>query len=239
MSHDTNLAAVAALMADPARTAMLCALIDGRALPAGELAYASGVTPQTASSHLSRLTDGGLLTVEREGRHRYYRLAGAHVAQAMEQLASIRPAGPVRRKAKSPAATQLRLARCCYDHLAGRLGVSVADALRDRGILVRDGDKSLSVTPDGMAWFAAVGIDVEALKPGRHGIARRCLDWTERQHHLAGPLGKMLLRAFLDAGWLSNPPAPRLLEITRSGESEFKRRLGLDVAALRQDPGAA
>ena len=238
MSHDTNLAAVAALMADPARAAMLCALIDGQALPAGELAYASGVTPQTASSHLSRLTDGGLLSVEREGRHRYYRLAGPHVAQAMEQLGSIRPAGPVRRKAKSPAARRLQVARCCYDHLAGRLGVSVADALGDRGILVPDGDKKLSVTPDGLDWFAALGIDVEALKPGRHGIARQCLDWTERQHHVAGPLGKMLLQAFLDAGWLSKAPAPRLLEITRRGESEFRCRFGIDVSALHREPGA-
>jgi DNA-binding transcriptional ArsR family regulator len=123
---------VASLIADPARAVMLVGLVDGRALPAGELAYSAGVTPQTASSHLAKLVDGGLLAVEREGRHRYYRLAGAHVAQALEQLAAIRPAEPVRRKAVTANARELSFARCCYDHLAGRLGVAVTDALKRR-----------------------------------------------------------------------------------------------------------
>ena len=234
MSYDPNLAAVAALIADPARAMMLLALIDGRALPAGELAYAAGITPQTASSHLARLTKGGLLVVEQEGRHRYYRMAGPHVAQAMEQLATIRPTGPVRRKAKGTQTKRLELARCCYDHLAGRLGVAVAAALGQRGLLVPVDDKGLVVTPGGAEWFATLGIDVNALKPGRRGIARRCLDWTERRHHVAGPLGRSLLWSFCDAGWLRKSDSPRLVEVTPRGEVEFKRRLDVDVARLRQ-----
>jgi DNA-binding transcriptional ArsR family regulator len=229
-----NLAAVAALIADPARAMMLIALSDGRALPAGELAHASGVTPQTASSHLSRLTEGGLLVVEREGRHRYYRLAGPHVAQAMEQLATIRPAGPVRQRAMTSAARRLQLARCCYDHLAGRLAVTLANALEHRRLLVPAGEKRLAITPQGAAWFAGLGINVEALRPGRHGIARRCLDWTERDHHVAGPLGAKLLSTFLEAGWLRKSSSPRLIEITPLGEHELMCRLGLDTAALRR-----
>jgi DNA-binding transcriptional ArsR family regulator len=234
MSYDPNLAAVAALIADPARAMMLLALIDGRALPAGELAYAAGITPQTASTHLARLTDGGLLIVEQEGRHRYYRLTGPHVAQAMEQLAAIRPATPVRRKAKSPAAKRLDLARCCYDHLAGKLGVAVAAALSERNLLVSTGDKRLTVTADGAQWFAGLGIDVSALRPGVRGIARQCLDWTEREHHVAGPLGRRLLGTFYDAGWLRKSASPRLLEVTPRGETEFRRQLGVDIGLLRQ-----
>src|SRR6185437_8327833 len=133
MLHEPNVAAVAALIADPARAAMLTALLDGKALPAGELAYASGITAQTASSHLAKLLAGGLVAVESEGRHRYYRLAGAQIAQALEQLASIRPAGPVvRRRALSAEAKELRFARCCYDHLAGQIGVAVTQALEER-----------------------------------------------------------------------------------------------------------
>jgi DNA-binding transcriptional ArsR family regulator len=233
MSTDPNVAAVAALIADPARTAMLIALIDGRALPAGELAYASGVTAQTASSHLAKLLAGGLLAVEREGRHRYYRLAGAHVAQAMEQLAAIRPAGPVRRKAMSAQAKRLQLARRCYDHLAGRLGVAVAAVLEERAMVVPAADKRLTMTPAGEAWLAGIGIDVSVLEPNRRGLARRCLDWTERSHHLAGPLGAKLLSRFCEAGWLRQSATPRLIEVTRRGEAEFQRHLGVDVSRLR------
>jgi DNA-binding transcriptional ArsR family regulator len=189
MSYSAGFSITASLIADPARAAMLTALLDGRALPAGELAYASNVTPQTASSHLAKLLVGGLLAVETEGRHRYYRLAGSHVAQALEQLAAIRSREPVRRKALSPRARELRFCRCCYDHLAGQVGVAVAGGLQARGFIVAAADKQFRVTPGGAEWFATVGLDIHTLKPTRRGIARQCLDWTERSHHLAGPLG--------------------------------------------------
>ncbi len=242
MSCLPSVAGTASLIADPARAAMLTALVDGRALPAGELAYRAGVTPQTASSHLARLIDGGLLMVEREGRHRHYRLAGTHVAQALEQLAAIVPPEPVRRKALTAEARELRFARCCYDHLAGWLGVAVTDALQQRVFLIAGPDKAFDVTPAGVSWFGELGIDLAALKPTRRGLARACLDWTERNHHLAGPLGAAFLRALCDAGWLRRSRASRQIELTRKGQIELKRRLDIDASSGRSsgsapDPG--
>lgn len=229
MSCLPSVAGTASLIADPARAAMLIALVDGRALPAGELAYCAGVTPQTASSHLARLVDGGLLTVEREGRHRYYRLAGTHVAQALEQLAAIGPTEPVRRKALTAKARELRFARCCYDHLAGWLGVALTDALQRRAFLIPAPGKAFEVTPAGAAWFGEIGVDVAALKPTRRGLARQCLDWTERNHHLAGPLGAAFLGALCEAGWLRRSGASREIELTPKGQLELKRRLDIDA----------
>lgn len=224
------------LIADPARALMLAALLDGRALPAGELAYAAGVSAQTASSHLAKLLSGGLLVVETEGRHRYYRLAGAHVAQAMEQLATIQPPGTVRRKALSPEARRLRFARCCYDHLAGRLGVAVTHALEERSYIVAGAHKRYEVTPSGTRWFEGLGLDVAALTPAPCGLARHCLDWTERQHHLAGPLGVALTAVLCEQGWLGRARGNREVHVTAKGRQELLRQLGIDVDTLRTQP---
>lgn len=234
MSNLPNLSAVASLIADPARAVMLTALLDGRALPAGELAYASGVTAQTASSHLSKLLAGGLVSVETEGRHRYYRLAGSQVAEAMEHLAAIRPAGPVRRKALSPEGKELRFARRCYDHLAGQVGVAVTQALQERGFIVPAPDKRFDPTPAGIAWFGGIGLDVAALKPTRRGLARQCLDWTERTHHLAGPLGVQFLSVLCARGWLRRSKDSRAVQVTPAGRLALKRHLGVDEHALRR-----
>jgi DNA-binding transcriptional ArsR family regulator len=233
MFPQANLAAVASLVAEPARAAMLMSLFDGRARPAGELAYAAGVTPQTASSHLAKLLDGGLLSVEAAGRHRYFRLAGAHVAQALELLAMVAPAAPVRARPLSRDARELRHARCCYDHLAGRLGVAVAQALVSRKFLVAEADQLFAVTPAGREWLATLGIDLAALRPTRRGLARQCLDWTERTHHLAGPLGRQLLTSLCDAGWLRRSPASRSVQVTPKGILAFRQQLGVDAS-----PGA-
>jgi DNA-binding transcriptional ArsR family regulator len=229
MPHLPSVAEAASLIADPARAAMLIALVDGRALPAGELAYCAGVTAQTASSHLAKLVDGGLMAVEQEGRHRYYRLAGAHVGEALERLAAIHAAGPVRRKALDAKARDLRFARCCYDHLAGQLGVAVTDALRRREFLVPAEGKTFDVTPAGAAWFGGVGVDMAALKPTRRGLARQCLDWTERSHHLAGPLGVAFMSALCEAGWLRRSRAPRGIDVTPKGRVGLKRELDVDA----------
>jgi DNA-binding transcriptional ArsR family regulator len=214
MSQLPSVAGVASLIADPARASMLIALVDGRALPAGELAYAAGVTAQTASSHLAKLLDGGLVAVESEGRHRYYRLAGAQVAQALEQLAAIRPAEPARRKVLSPQGRELRFARCCYDHLAGQLGVAATRALEERRFIVAAEEKRFEVSPAGAAWFGGLGVDVAALKPTRRGLARRCLDWTERTHHLAGPLGAAFMNTLCASGWLRRSRRSRIVHLT-------------------------
>lgn len=228
MPANPNLSSAAFLIADSARAAMLMALADGRAKPAGELAYAAGVTAQTASSHLAKLLAGGLIDVEVEGRHRYYRLAGPQVAQALEILASIAPAGGVRLKPHSREAERLRLARCCYDHLAGQVGVAVTQGLQAHGYLQAAPEKQFVLTPEGAGWFARTGLDVAAIAPTRRGLARQCLDWTERQHHLAGPLGVQFLRLLCAKGWMRRSKASRRIEITPAGWIWLKQEFGMD-----------
>jgi DNA-binding transcriptional ArsR family regulator len=223
MVLEPNVAAAASLIADPTRSVILSVLLDGRALPAGELAYAAGVTAQTASSHLAKLLAGGLVILETQGRHRYYRLTGPHVAYALEQLAAIRPADMGKRKALSSEAKQLRYARCCYDHLAGRLGVAVTAALQARGFIVPAPDKRFEVTSAGAAWFASIGLAL-----GTPGLsARQCLDWTERKHHLAGPLGVALLRALCRNGWLRRANDSRAVRLTPKGRTALRNQLGI------------
>ena len=217
------------LLADPARAVMLTALLDGRALPAGELAYAARVTAQTASSHLAKLLAGGLVMLEIEGRHRYYRLAGAHVAQAIEHLAAIRPETQIRRRALSPEAQRLRFCRSCYDHLAGQVGVALTRALESREYLRPAEKKLLEVTPAGSQGLASLGVDLRGLKPSRGGLARQCLDWTERQHHVAGPLGVELMTALCAAGWLRRSRETRAVDVLPKGRQELRAQLGVDI----------
>jgi DNA-binding transcriptional ArsR family regulator len=227
-----RVSATAFLIADPARASMLMALADGRALPAGELAYAAGVTAQTASSHLAKLLDGGLLAVEKEGRHRYYRLADEQVAVLLESLATVGARAPVRHKPLGREAQKLRFARCCYDHLAGRVGVAITGRLTEAGLISAEADKRFAVTPKGAAWFGELGLDVAALKPGRHGIARQCLDWTEREHHLAGPLGVAFLELLCERGWMRRLHASREVQVTPRGWIDLRERLGLTPESL-------
>jgi DNA-binding transcriptional ArsR family regulator len=237
---DANVATPAALIADPARAAMLMALFDGRAQPASTLAYIAGISPQAASNHLAKLLDGGMVAVESEGRHRYYRLAKPEIATALEALACV--ASPIRtlEPPLSREAKRLRDARSCYDHLAGRLGVAITEALLEREFLSTDASepKRFAATPDGKAWFAELGLDIDGIKPGKHGIGRRCLDWTERRHHLAGPLGARLLEKLLELGWVRRKGVGRNLEITESGRYELKDRLGIDLSAATTSKAA-
>ncbi|AIY40466.1 Transcriptional regulator [Collimonas arenae] len=232
MSAQPNISSVAFLIADPARAAMLMTLIDGCALPAGELARAAGVTAQTASAHLAKLLNGGLLSCEQQGRHRYYRLMDGQVAEAIERLAAICSATTVRRRPLNRAAQDLRFARCCYDHLAGQLGVAVTQALQEKKFIAAGMDKQYALSAAGNLWFTAIGVDIAALKPTRHGLARQCLDWTERTHHLAGPLGVQLLSALCAAGWLRRIKSSRAIQVTPKGWAGLKTQLGIDENTL-------
>ena len=225
---DANIATPAALIGDPTRAAMLQALQDGRAQPASALAWAAGVTAQAASNHLTKLVDGGLLAVEREGRHRYYRLASAEVAHALEALSVL--AAPVRSLEipRSPKARALRDARCCYGHLAGRLGVRVCEALLTRDLLRTAPNKLYSITPEGRAWFEDLGVSVDSLRSPR-GVARQCLDWTERRHHLAGPLGVRLLTVMTERGWLTLETKGRAARLTPDGTRALRALLGVSL----------
>ena len=192
------------------------------------LAWAAGVTAQAASNHLTKLVDGGLLAVEREGRHRYYRLASAEVAHALEALSVL--AAPVRSLEipRSPKARALRDARCCYGHLAGRLGVRVCEALVTRDLLRPAANKLYSITPEGRAWFEDLGVSVDSLRSPR-GVARQCLDWTERRHHLTGPLGVRLLTVMTERGWLTLEAKGRAARLTPDGTRALRALLGVSL----------
>ncbi|MFF6993965.1 ArsR/SmtB family transcription factor [Streptomyces sp. NPDC008313] len=231
-----RLAGLAALIADETRAAFLLALLDGRAWTAGELARHAGVAASTASEHLGRLVAGGLLTEERQGRHRYVRLAGPRAAQLVEDLsAHVTGAGPAgeadrpRTLRESGARSAMARGRTCYDHLAGRLGIAVTDALTARGLLRQD--TGFALTDDGLRWFGAVGIGLE--RSGRRPLTRACLDWTERRPHLAGVAGAALCRHALDARWCVRVGSERAVKVTPEGESALLELLGIAPAALR------
>lgn len=217
---DADVAAVAALMADPSRAAVLAELTDGRALPPSELAEVAGVSRSTISEHLAKLQRAGFLSVEKGGRNRYFRLAGPEVANAVEALAALAPRHPVRSLKQSNRAGALGAARTCYGHLAGRLGVGITESLLDRGLIEREGDVFLLTEP-GSAWMEELGIAA----PPRAGKA--CNDWSERRPHLAGRLGVALTRRLFDLDWLERTERPRAVTVTSTGHRELSARLGL------------
>ncbi|MEV0980244.1 winged helix-turn-helix domain-containing protein [Streptomyces sp. NPDC049915] len=226
-----GLARLAALIADETRAACLLALLDGRAWTAGELARHAGVAASTLSEHLGKLVAGGLLAEERQGRHRYVRLADARVAQLVEDLAGqvaqdavVRP----RSLRAVSAGSAMARGRTCYDHLAGRLGIAVTDALTARGLLRQD--TGFALTDAGVTWFGCAGIGLK--RSARRPLARACLDWTERRPHLAGIAGAALCRHALDAGWCVRIGSERAVKVTASGERALSELLGIEPAAL-------
>jgi len=226
-------AEIAALAGEPARAAMLHALMDGRALTAGELARAGGVTPQTASGHLARMAEAGLVAVEKQGRHRYHRLASRSVAQMMEgimEVAAARPV-PVHRLTVGPRDAALRRARTCYDHLAGRLGVALADALVEAGHAEIE-PEAATLMPSGVDLLASLGIDLAGRAAGRRRariLCRPCLDWSERRSHLAGAVGAALCSHCLAEGWIRRIEGSRAVAVTRKGEEALRRHFGIVV----------
>ena len=235
MTNVASLAGVAALMGEPARAAMLVTLMDGRAFTAGELGKAAGVTPPTASGHLGRMLDAGLLTLERQGRHRYYRIANASVAGVLESmmsltgdLSAVSNRKPVRTDPRDQA---LRRARLCYDHLAGEVAVGIAASMVARGQLDFGPDGGI-VTKQGLSFLASVGVN---LNPGpsagsrRSAFCRPCLDWSERRPHVAGVLGRLLYERFLQDGWVRQITEGRAVLVTPLGRAELNRHFGLQL----------
>lgn len=233
MASTAKFAEIAALAGDPARAAMLHALMDGRALTAGELARHAGVTPQTASGHLGRLSESGLVSADKQGRHRYYRLASPAVAQLMEsimQIASVLEP-PRRRPTTGPRDEALRRARTCYDHIAGRLGVALADALVAAGHVELEQDAG-AMTPRGMALFAELGIDIDPSAKGRRlrrVLCRPCLDWSERRPHLSGIVGAALCTHSFDKGWIRRVEGTRALSVSPEGARAFRETFGVEL----------
>jgi DNA-binding transcriptional ArsR family regulator len=225
MVREPNVAFVAGLLGDPSRAAMCLALMDGRIAPAGELARRAGISAQTASNHLAKLIKGGIVAVEHRGRWRYYRLATEAAAHAVEALAVVAPpARGTTADAGDRAHQELYAARTCYRHLAGQLGVALADALlRQEWIAVED--DHYAITPEGARRFGALGIDLPALRRGHHVVARKCLDWSERRPHLAGPLGTALADLAFSRDWVRRQKGTRSVLVTPFGRAELKQLL--------------
>lgn len=223
MNTKYTLASTAALIADPARAAMLAALLDGRALPSGELARLGGVSAQSASMHLSQLIDGGFLTVKQQGRHRYYSIARPEVAHAIEALGVISVSSKFQPGRSDQA---LRYARTCYDHLAGVLAVELMDLFEREGVLEPSGERDYQLTHPGEQFLRRWNIDVASLRQSRRAFARRCLDWTERRDHLAGALGAAVCKSFLASGWIARDRHSRAVHVSLSGRRELSRLLG-------------
>jgi DNA-binding transcriptional ArsR family regulator len=228
MKAGPDIAMVASLVGDPARSNMLTALMTGRALTASELAHQAGVTPQTASSHLSKLEAGGLIEQEKQGRHRYYRLSDPDVAAVLEGLEGLAARAGHMRVRTGPKDPALRRARVCYDHLAGDLGVQMLDSMKSQR-WIRQRKQDIELTSEGKRFLTGtLQISTDALAHPRRPLCRACLDWSERRHHLAGTLGAAILTRFTQLKWATRDTAPgsRVVHFTRNGEKRFAALFG-------------
>jgi DNA-binding transcriptional ArsR family regulator len=230
MKEGPDIARLAAIIGDPARANMLIALMSGKALTASELAAEAGVTVQTASSHLARLHQGGLLRPRKQGRHKYFALASTEVARVLEAMMGLAASAGHLRSRTGPGDKALRTARICYNHLAGDMGVQMFDALISQGHIASGKDDDLRLTKAGKAFAAKFGIDVEDLLAGRSALCRECLDWSERRSHLAGSLGRELLARFVTLGWARIDRATRIVAFTPPGLRKFRALFDLPSA---------
>jgi DNA-binding transcriptional ArsR family regulator len=227
MNTTYPIAAIGELLGDLARADMLVALLDGRTRTAGELAFVSNVSAQSASGHLAKLVAGGLLAVRSSGRHRYFSLAGPEVANALEALGVIATTKPTIHAIRPRADAEMYAARTCYDHLAGRIAVELARKMEEEGGIRAGGERDYELGRRGKEYFAKLGIDVDELRGLRRSFARQCMDWTERRPHVAGALGAAICARFVAAGWIVPGRDTRAVRITHRGAREFRKRFGV------------
>jgi DNA-binding transcriptional ArsR family regulator len=222
MKEGPSIAPVAALAGDPARANMLSALLSGKALTASELASEAGVTAQTASSHLAKLEDGGLIAAVKQGRHRYFRLADRDVAEMLEKMMGVAARAGHLRTRTGPSDRAMRKARVCYDHLAGEMGVQLFDSLAKSRRLAARGDE-IRLTRNGEGFLEEFGIDLAAISNSRRPLCKTCLDWSQRRTHLAGTVGAALLSRMYELKWARRDKASRAVIFTPEGETKFNR----------------
>ncbi len=230
MREGPDITRIAALIGDPARGAMLSALMTGRAFTAGELATEAGITAPTASGHLAQLADAGLIVPRKQGRHRYFELRDTDVAETLEALAVLAAASGHLRTRTGPNDAALRAARLCYDHLAGARGVRIFDVMAARGLLVVE-PGALVLSQQGENFVQALGVEVDPMRKMRRPMCRACLDWSERRSHLGGALGAALFSRFVEAGWVRREAENRHVMFTPPGEAMFRDMFASQVAA--------
>ncbi|MDA2184800.1 helix-turn-helix domain-containing protein [Bacillus cereus] len=228
MNANPNVAMIATLVSETSRAAILTVLLDGRFHPASELAYMAGIKPQTASFHLTKMVDANVVTVEKQGRHRYYGIRDQEVAQVMESFLSIAPPIEIKSLKQASEDKAMRFARTCYDHLAGNLGVQLTDSLIKIGVIYEEKD-GFTVTEKGESFFTTFQIDLEKVRKKRRSFTHKCLDWSERRHHLAGALGNALLERLLELNWVQRLPKTRAIKITAGGEKGLKETFSFDI----------
>jgi DNA-binding transcriptional ArsR family regulator len=224
------IAEIAALVGDPARATIVATLLDGRPLAASELAVAARITPQTASTHLAKLTEAGLLSVVRHGRHRHFRLASPAVMDMIDGIVAVALAKRPRYRPLSRQARALSAARICYDHLAGRLSVDLTDAFVAREYVVVDDDDAAEITTAGIHFLAEFGIELPAGRSTRRRVCRLCLDWTERRPHIAGALGAAITKRCFDLGWMERTKGGHAVVVTPAGRRGFQKTFGIDAS---------
>lgn len=225
MKHGPDIARIASLIGDPARANMLTELLDGRALTASELAGVGGITAQTASSHLGKMLDGGLLQMRQQGRHRYFALADDEVAAVLEGLMGLAAGTGAMRVRPGPRDADMREARVCYNHLAGQRGVQMFQSMVAQGLLDEWGER-VNITSQGADFASKFGVDVPALQAAKPVLCRSCLDWSERRSHLSGSLGRAMLKQMVAKGWVIREDGNRMIRFTPRGSKEFDELFG-------------
>ncbi|WP_127924238.1 MULTISPECIES: winged helix-turn-helix domain-containing protein [unclassified Pseudoalteromonas] len=225
-TSEPNIAVVANLIGDNARAKMLTALLGGKALTATELALEADITSQTASTHLAKLVDGQLLHVRKQGRHKYFQLMNASIAQLLENLLNISVNLAPEQVSTGPNDIRLKQARICYDHLAGELGVEIYDALKQQAFIIDNGSETL-LTDLGKEFFSSIGFDLSQIKKSKRPICKSCLDWSERRNHLAGILGQWMLNDMFDKGWLERALDSRVINVSNAALNRIKYHYNL------------
>ena len=225
---ENKLSLIASIIGDKSRSVMLWNLMDGKAYTATELSLCADISPQSASNHLAKLVKTGILTVTKQGRHRYFSFSSPEAARVMESMATLLPPEPDRVSKSSPEPVGIAYARTCYDHIAGRVGVALTESLVKNRLIASSGEDYL-VTGQGKDWFASLGLDVEEIRSQRRSFARQCLDWSERKPHLAGALGGSLLRMMLQKNWVRKTKMSRELFVTAAGRSGLRDVLNLEI----------
>ncbi len=223
-----NLIEVAALLCDKSRSVMLWNLMDGRSHTATELSICADISPQSASNHLAKLVNAGILQVRRQGKYRHYTLASAEAAHVMESIATLLPPKQDRTVGGGPELSGITYARTCYDHIAGKVGVAITDSLVKKRLISPSGEDYI-VTDRGNGWFSSMGFEIEDIRSQRRSFARQCLDWSERKPHLAGALGASFLQMILKRDWARKTKLSRELLITAAGKSELMDTLELEI----------